>query len=109
MVHSDLPNTRNSFTRNGAPSLVRHLRLGPEPGEEALVAQIRATAETIYHPVGTCRMGADAASVADPALRVRGVEGLRVADASVMPRILAGNTNAPAMMIGENAARMILG
>ncbi len=93
----------------GAPALARHLRPGPEPDEAVLVDQIRATAETIYHPVGTCRMGADAGSVTDPALRVRGVEGLRVADASVMPRILAGNTNAPAMMIGENAARMILG
>ncbi|MGO4328105.1 GMC family oxidoreductase [Cupriavidus sp. M-11] len=77
--------------------------------DDAIRAMIRQQADTGFHPVGTCRMGGDVASVVDPDLRVRGVEGLRVADASIMPTIIGGNTNAPAIMIGEKAADLILG
>jgi len=87
-------------------------RLSPEAPletDEAIDAWVRATANTIFHPVGSCRMGADAAAVVDAELKVRGVEGLRVADASVMPRIVGGNTSAPTMMIGEKAADLVLG
>ncbi|MGO4304565.1 GMC family oxidoreductase [Cupriavidus sp. RAF12] len=75
--------------------------------DDAVRAMIRRRADTIYHPVGTCRMGMDPLAVVDPQLRVRGVEGLRVVDASVMPTLIGGNTNAPSIMIGERAHDLI--
>jgi choline dehydrogenase-like flavoprotein len=75
--------------------------------DDALEAMIRSRADTIYHAVGTARMGADDDAVCDPQLRVRGVEGLYVADASVMPKLVSGNTNAPSIMIGERCADFV--
>ena len=75
--------------------------------DEALAAYIRDTSSTVWHPVGTCKMGTDPMAVVDPELRVHGVEGLRVVDASIMPTITTGNTNAPTIMIGEKAADLI--
>lgn len=75
--------------------------------DDAARALVRKHADTIYHPVGTCRMGMDALAVVDPQLRVRGVEGLRVVDASIMPTLIGGNTNAPSIMIGERAHDLI--
>jgi choline dehydrogenase-like flavoprotein len=75
--------------------------------DEQVEAFIREETELLYHPVGTCRMGGDERSVVDPQLRVRGTQGLRVADASIMPVITGGNTNAPSIMIGERAADLV--
>ncbi|RTM08838.1 MAG: alanine-phosphoribitol ligase [Hyphomicrobiales bacterium] len=83
---------------------------GPELRSRAgYEAFVRSQARSGYHPVGTCRMGLDEMAVVDPELRVRGIEGLRVADASIMPRLVSGNTNAPSMMIGEKAADLLRG
>lgn len=76
--------------------------------DAAMMEIIRNRADTVYHPVGTCRMGADADAVVDPRLRVRGVEGLYVADAAIMPRLVSGNTNAPSIMIGERCADFVM-
>lgn len=95
------------------PAFAAHRGAEMEPGaevqdDEQIRAYIRAKAETVYHPVGTCRMGRDAMAVVDPRLRVHGIEGLRVVDASVMPTLIGGNTNAPTTMIAERAADLIL-
>ena len=90
--------------------MAREALPGPEvDGDEALFDYACASAKTDHHPVGTCRMGTDAMAVVSPDLKVRGIEALRVADSSVMPRLPSCNTNAPTIMIGEKASDLILG
>jgi len=94
------------------PAVARYIvrQVAPEPtvaSDEDILAWVRETATTIFHPVGTCRMGNDAGSVVDPQLRVRGVTGLRVADGSIMPTLVSANTNAACVVIGEKAADLI--
>jgi choline dehydrogenase-like flavoprotein len=97
-----------------APSLARLIEreILPSPEEEVtdevLESHARTVAKTVFHPVGTCRMGRDAMAVTDPRLRVHGVPRLRIADASVMPTLVSGNTNAAAVMIGERCANFLL-
>jgi choline dehydrogenase len=98
----------------GAKAFEQYANGEIEPGthvqsKEDIEAYIRDKVQTIYHHVGTCKMGVDAMAVVDPDLRVRGIEGLRVVDASVMPVIVRGNTNAPTIMIAEKAAYLIKG
>jgi choline dehydrogenase len=97
----------------GAPQLdwlgAKEFAPGPTANtDEELLDYVMRTAETTYHPVGTCKMGNDPQAVVDDKLRVRGISGLRVADASIMPTLTSGNTNAPSIMIGEKASRMVL-
>lgn len=87
------------------------LEIAPGPAlrdDGELLQWVKDTAETAYHPIGTCKMGSDERAVVDEQLRVHGIEGLRVADASIMPTLTSGNTNAPSIMIGEKAASMVL-
>jgi choline dehydrogenase len=95
------------------PALAQFIVEETRPGgdltdDEGLLAYARESGQTAWHTVGTCRMGRQDDAVVDARLRVHGVDGLRVADASVMPTIVSSNTNAPSMMIGEKAASMIL-
>jgi choline dehydrogenase len=97
----------------GQPALEPYVESELEPGpdvssDEALIEYLRNFGNTGFHPVGTCRMGSDPRAVVDARLRVHGIEGLRVVDASIMPSIVSGNTNAPVIMIGEKASDMIL-
>ena len=96
-------------TRALAPFIVReHVPDGDPQSDEELLQAARNISQTIYHPTSTCKMGSDSMAVVDSRLRVHGIRGLRVADASIMPDIVSGNTNAPAIMIGEKASDMIL-
>jgi len=79
-----------------------------ETSDEQLLDWIRENGETTYHPVGTCKMGNDPNAVVDQELKVHGITSLRIADASIMPTLISGNTNAPSIMIGEKAADMII-
>ena len=93
-------------------ALKKHIKLDGLPinrsSENFLIEQIINSLETVYHPVGTCKMGIDEMSVVDPSLKVHGIHNLRVVDASIMPKIVSGNTNAPVYMIAEKGADMIL-
>jgi choline dehydrogenase len=96
-------------TQAMAPFVAAELLPGADlHGDAELLEAARAISQTIYHPVGTCKMGRDAQAVVDERLRVHGMQGLRVVDASVMPTITSGNTNAPTIMIAEKASDLVL-
>ena len=96
------------------PAIARYLLREFAPGsvvrtKEQYSNYVRNTVQTGYHPVGTCKMGIDESAVVGPDLRLRGIDALRVCDASIMPRLVSSNTNAPTIMIGEKAADLIRG
>jgi choline dehydrogenase-like flavoprotein len=98
-----------SAALNGIIGKIARPRGATDLGDETLERALNSLSHTLYHPVSTCRMGSDDASVVDSELRVRGVDGLRVADASVMPTIIRGHTHAPSVLVGEKAADLIRG
>ena len=113
MVRAGIRMARDIFNQ---PAVRAHLAAEIAPGPDVtsdadLDAYARATATTVYHPLGTCKMGpaSDDEAVVDPQLRVRGIDGLRVVDASVMPDLVGGNINAPVIMIAERAADLVRG
>jgi choline dehydrogenase len=101
---------RLATTKALSPYVKREYRPGTAAStDEELLEFAKNTAGTIFHPSGTCKMGSDRLAVVDSKLRVHGIESLRVVDASIMPRLVSGNTNVPVIMIAEKAADMILG
>jgi choline dehydrogenase-like flavoprotein len=96
------------------PAFQRYVRAERLPGpevqsEQELLAYARKHGKTDYHPVGTCKMGVDEMAVVDPELRVRGIDGLRICDSSIMPQLVSSNTNSPTIMIGEKASDLVRG
>ncbi|MCB0831746.1 MAG: choline dehydrogenase, partial [Solirubrobacterales bacterium] len=110
MVHGVKLARQIAGTEPLASKVSREIYPGAEAfSDEAIEDDIRDRTELLYHPVGTCRMGSDDEAVLDPELKVKGIDGLRVVDASVMPLIPGGNTNAPTIMVAEKAADLIRG
>ena len=111
-VASLVASVRQCRSIGGRPALAAwgatEVHPGPEVADDDLEDYVRRTAITYHHQVGTCAMGVDGDAVVTPRLRVHGVAGVRVADASVMPTVTTGNTNAPSVVIGEQAARFLL-
>ena len=109
MLVAGIRHTRQIFAQPAiAHYSVAETLPGPEITTDDEFAEFaRQSGTNVYHPVGTCKMGEDPMAVVDPRLRVHGIEGLRVIDASVMPTLTTGNTNAPTIMIGEKGAAMI--